>query len=40
MAKQCKLSNKDFGLLVECPLSRDDYEAKLILTGAIAPTQV
>ncbi len=36
MAKQCKLSNKDFGLLVECPLSRDDYEAKLVAVGAVA----
>ena len=35
MAKQCKLSNKDFGLLVECPLSRNDYESKLIASGAV-----
>ena len=35
MARQCKLSNKDFGLLVECPLSRDDYEVKLILAGVM-----
>lgn len=40
MAKQCKLSNKDFGLLVECPLSRDDYEGKLIVAGAVAMPQV
>ncbi len=39
MAKQCRLSNKDFGLLVECPLSRDDYEAKLITAGAVARPQ-
>ena len=39
MAKQCRLSNKDFGLLVECPLSRDDFEAKLIAAGAIARPQ-
>ena len=40
MAKQCKLSNKDFGLLVECPLSRNDYESKLIAAGAVvAPSQ-
>jgi len=39
MAKQCKLSNKDIGLLVECPLSRDDYEAKLVAAGAVAPCQ-
>ena len=35
MAKQCKLTNKDFGLLVDCPLSRDDYEAKLIAAGHV-----
>lgn len=34
MAKQCKLSNKDFGLLIECPLDRDTFEAKLIAQGA------
>ena len=37
MAKQCKLSNRDFGLLVDCPLSRDDYEAKLVAQGTVAP---
>ncbi len=36
MAKQCKLSNKDFGLLVDCPLSRDAYETKLVAAGAVA----
>lgn len=35
MAKQCKLSNKDFGLLTDCPLDRDSYEAKLIAQGAV-----
>lgn len=35
MAKQCKLSNKDFGLLIECPLDRDAYEVKLIAAGAV-----
>lgn len=41
MAKQCRLSNKDFSLLVECPLSRDNYEAKLVSVGAVdAPTVV
>jgi hypothetical protein len=35
MAKQCKLSNKDFGLLIECPLDRDSYEAKLIAQGVV-----
>ena len=37
MAKQCKLTNKDFGLLVDCPLSRDDYEKKLIAAGHVEP---
>lgn len=35
MARQCKLSNKDFGLLVECPLSRAAYEAKLAAAGVV-----
>lgn len=35
MAKQCKLNNKDFGLLIDCPLDRDAYEAKLIALGTI-----
>lgn len=35
MARQCKLSNKDFGLLVECPLSREAYETKLISAGVV-----
>jgi predicted RNA binding protein YcfA (HicA-like mRNA interferase family) len=35
MAKQCKLTNKDFALLVDCPLSRDDYEKKLIAGGHV-----
>ena len=39
MARQCKLSNKDFGLLIDCPLDRDTYEAKLIARGSVeAPT--
>jgi len=25
MARQCRLSNKDFGRLLDCPLSREDY---------------
>jgi len=36
MAKQCKLSNKNFGMLIDCPLDRDSYEAKLIAQGAVA----
>ena len=39
MARNCKLSNKDFGLLIECPLSRDDYEVKLVAAGAVEPPQ-
>ena len=35
MAKQCKLNNKDFGLLIDCPLDRDSYEAKLIAQGTV-----
>lgn len=35
MARQCKLSRKDFILLVDCPLSREDYERRLIEAGAI-----
>ncbi len=35
MAGQCKLTNKDFRLLIDCPLSRDDYEVKLIAAGAV-----
>jgi hypothetical protein len=35
MSKQCKLSNKDFGLLIDCPLDRDTYEIKLIAQGAV-----
>ena len=39
MARQCKLSNKDFGLLIDCPLDRDTYEAKLVARGAVETTQ-
>ena len=35
MAKQCRLSSKDFRELVNCPLSRDAYERKLIELSAI-----
>ena len=35
MAKQCKLNNKDFGLLIDCPLDRDAYELKLIAGGLV-----
>lgn len=30
MAKQCRLNKQDFMNLVDCPLSREQYEARLI----------
>lgn len=30
MARQCKLTRREFDDLVACPLSRDQYEAKLL----------
>jgi hypothetical protein len=35
MARQCKLSRGDFDRLIDCPLDRDGYEAKLIAQGAV-----
>ena len=35
MARQCKLDKSDFINLIDCPLSRDDYENKLINAGYI-----
>lgn len=35
MARQCKLSNKDFGRLIDCPLDRVSYEGKLIEQGYV-----
>ncbi len=35
MARQCKLRRADFDLLIDCPLDRDSYEAKLIAQGAV-----
>lgn len=35
MARQCKLSRADFERLIDCPLDRDSYEAKLIDQKAI-----
>ena len=35
MAKHCRLSNKEFGQLVECPLTRESYEGKLIAAGLV-----
>lgn len=33
MAKQCRLSKSDFLNLIDCPLSRDEYEEKLKKQG-------
>jgi len=35
MAKQCKLTKKNFLLLVDCPLTREVYEASLRENGVI-----
>lgn len=35
MARQCKLNRADFDRLIECPLDRNSYEAKLIAQGAV-----
>ncbi len=35
MAKQCKLSRADFDRLIDCPLGRAGYEAKLIAQGVV-----
>ncbi|WP_374259234.1 type II toxin-antitoxin system HicA family toxin [Aquabacterium sp.] len=35
MAKQCKLTNKEFGRLIDCPLDRDTYEGMLIAQGLV-----
>lgn len=37
MAKQCRLSAKDFKELVACPLSRAAYEKKLVELGLVDP---
>jgi hypothetical protein len=39
MAKQCKLTTKEFRDLVDCPLSRQVYEAKLVEKGFVDPPQ-
>lgn len=36
MAEQCKLSNQDFERLIDCPLTRKEYEDMLIAAGEIA----
>jgi predicted transcriptional regulator len=33
MSKQCRLTKADFLDLIECPLTRDSYEAKLLNQG-------
>lgn len=35
MAKQCHLSKSDFDRLLDCPMSREDYEMSLIQRGHI-----
>jgi hypothetical protein len=35
MARQCRLSKDDFKKLVECPLTREQYEAMLVEAGAV-----
>lgn len=35
MARQCRLSRADFDRLVDCPLTRADYELKLIAAAEI-----
>ncbi len=36
MARQCRLSSSDFEDLIDCPLSPEDYEQKLIQGGHVA----
>ena len=35
MAKQCKVSKREFEQLVKCSLSREEYERKLVESGEI-----
>lgn len=35
MAKQCKLTKADFIDLVDCPLSREEYEMRLVQNGVL-----
>ena len=35
MARQCKLSRSDFDRLIDCPLDRNGYEAKLVEQGVV-----
>lgn len=36
MARQCHLSRLDFDDLIDCPLSREQYERKLVAGGYIS----
>lgn len=38
MTRQCKLSRSDFDRLIDCPLDRDSYEAKLVAAGFAEPS--
>jgi predicted RNA binding protein YcfA (HicA-like mRNA interferase family) len=35
MARQCKLARGDFDRLIDCPLDRNSYEAKLVEQGLV-----
>lgn len=35
MAKQCRLNKQEFMDLVDCPMSREEYETRLIQKGEI-----
>lgn len=37
MAKQCRITSRDFRDLIACPLSRGEYEAKLLAQGLVDP---
>lgn len=37
MAKQCRITNREFRDLVACPLSQQEYEAKLLALGQVEP---
>lgn len=39
MARQCRLSNEDFEELLDCPLTREEYEALLVSDKQIASSQ-
>ena len=37
MARQCKLRKREFERLIDCSLSREDYEKTLVDNGSIDP---